>query len=104
MFVTYADLPVTRFHVLWKQTEELKSSQEKIIYWVLHTFQKLKKKRSKKKNWKEKNRKTTATPSSKQLQECLTARQLMLLQCEQPKKWSKHMQRWNEIKHSSEIL
>ena len=27
-----------------------------------------------------------ATPFSKQLQECLTARQLTLLQCEQPKK------------------
>lgn len=50
-------------------------------------------KKGAKKKLKRKEPKKTATPSSKQLQECLTARQLMLLQCEQPKNWSKHMQR-----------
>lgn len=54
---------------------------------------KAEKKGAKKKTEKKRTGKKTATPSSKQLQECLTARQLMLLQCEQPKKWSKHMQR-----------
>ena len=104
MFVTYADLPVTRFHVLWKHANRIIKEFPRKDYLLSTAHLSKAEKKGAKKNWKEKNWKKTATSSSKKLQECLTARQLMLLQCEQPKKWSKHMQKWNEIKHSSEIL